>query len=285
MRPRFTERETKELPDQAITLPEPVALQLPVRKLALSGHASTVLLPIGFAIVVLVAWEFVVRWAKIPEAILPPPSAVFDQLAQHHRLILKHALPTTLETLLAFGISIPIGVLLAAVMTWSPMLNKAIYPNVVVFQIIPKIALAPLFIVWLGIGLYSRVTFSIFISFFPILVSTAAGLQSVSRDMLRLCRSVGASDWQVLQHVRFPSALPFLFSGMKVAVTLAIIGIVVGEFIASQEGLGYLILFASSRQQTDLSLACILVLCAVGLTLYGAVVVCERICKHWFGDQ
>src|SRR5207247_137242 len=155
---------------------------------------------------------------KIPEAILPPPSAVFDQLAQHRWLILKHALPTTLETLLAFGISIPLGVLLAAVMTWSPVINKAMYPNVVLFQLIPKIALAPLFIVWLGIGLSSRVTFSVFISFFPILVSTAAGLQSVSRDMLRLCRSVGASDWQVLRDVRFPSALPFLFSGMKVAV-------------------------------------------------------------------
>ena len=163
-------------------------------------------------------------------------------------------------------------------------MNKAIYPNVVLFQLIPKIALAPLFIVWLGIGLSSRVTFSIFISFFPILVATAAGLQSVPRDMLRLCRSVGATDWQVLLNVRFPSALPFLFSGMKVAVTLAIIGIVVGEFIASQQGLGYLILFASSRQQTDLSLACILVLCAAGLMLYGAVVLCERVFKHWFGD-
>jgi NitT/TauT family transport system permease protein len=250
-----------------------------------SGRFSAVLLPIGLAVLVLLAWEFLVRWAKVPEAILPPPSAVFDQLAQHHRLILKHALPTTLETLLAFGISIPLGVLLAAVMTWSPVLNKAIYPNVVLFQLIPKIALAPLFIVWLGIGLSSRVTFSVFISFFPILVATAAGLQSVPRDMLRLCRSVGATDWQVLLNVRFPSALPFLFSGMKVAVTLAIIGIVVGEFIASQEGLGYLILFASSRQQTDLSLACILVLCAVGLMLYGAVVLSERVFKHWFGDQ
>jgi NitT/TauT family transport system permease protein len=255
------------------------------RGFAAASHVSTVLLPVALSIAVLVAWESFVRLARIPEAILPPPSAVFEQLAQHHRLILKHALPTTLETLLAFGISIPLGVLLAAVMTWSPVLNKAIYPNVVFFQIIPKIALAPLFIVWLGIGLYSRVTFSVFISFFPILVATAAGLQSVSRDMLRLCRSVGASDWQVLGHVRFPSALPFLFSGMKVAVTLAIIGIVVGEFIASQQGLGYLILFASSRQQTDLSLACIAVLCAVGLALYGLVVLCERVFSHWFGDQ
>jgi len=103
--------------------------------------------------------------------------------------------------------------------------------------------------------------------------------------MLRLCRSVGASDWQVLVHVRFPTALPFLFSGMKVAVTLSIIGIVVGEFIASQRGLGYLILFASSRLQTDLSLACIAVLCAVGLGLYGLVVLSERVAMRWYGDR
>jgi NitT/TauT family transport system permease protein len=253
-------------------------------QLALSGRWSTLLLPIAFAIAVLFAWETIVRWAGVPEAILPPPSAVFDQIQQHYGLILKHALPTTLETLIAFGISIPLGVILAAVMTWSPIVNKAIYPNVVLFQLIPKIALAPLFIVWLGIGLPSRVTFSIFISFFPILVATAAGLQSLPRDMLRLCRSLGATDWQVLLSVRFPTALPYLFSGMKVAVTLAIIGIVVGEFIASQQGLGYLILFASSRQQTDLSLACIAVLCAVGLLLYGAVVLSERVFNHWFGE-
>lgn len=277
----------REGPGEVMSVPEPAALPGPQKqpRLRISDHVVTVLLPVGLSLFVLVTWEIVVRLARVPEAILPPPSAVIDQLAQHYPLILKHALPTTLETLLAFGISIPLGVLLAAVMTWSPVLNKAMYPNVVFFQLIPKIALAPLFIVWLGIGLPSRVTFSIFISFFPILVATAAGLQSVPRDMLRLCRSVGASDWQVLLSVRFPSALPFLFSGMKVAVTLAIIGIVVGEFIASQEGLGYLILFASSRQQTDLSLAVIAVLCAIGLSLYGLVVVSERLFKHWFGDQ
>jgi NitT/TauT family transport system permease protein len=271
--------------DQTLALDEPAPPEAGRRFGGWSEHVGTILLPVGFSLLVTVTWELAVRWAKVPEAILPPPTAILDQLFQHWRLLLKHALPTTLETLLAFGISIPLGVLLAAVMTWSPTLNKAMYPNVIFFQLIPKIALAPLFIVWLGIGLPSRVTFSLFISFFPILVATAAGLQSLPRDMLRLCRSVGASDWQVLLSVRFPSALPYLFTGMKVAVTLAIIGIVVGEFIASQEGLGFLILFASSRQQTDLSLACIVVLCIVGLALYGLVVFAERLFQRWFGDQ
>jgi NitT/TauT family transport system permease protein len=271
-----------ELPAQTAPMPPP-ALSAP--KLRLPAQLVMVLLPVGFALAALVAWEVLVRATGVPEAILPPPSAVLEQIVQHHAIILRHAVPTTLETLLAFGLSIPLGVLLAAVMTWSPVLNKSMYPNVVLFQLIPKIALAPLFIVWLGIGTSSRITFSVFISFFPILVATATGLQSVPRDMLRLCRSVGASDWQVLLNVRFPASLPFLFSGMKVAVTLAIIGVVVGEFIASQRGLGYLILFASSRQQTDLSLACIAVLCAVGLALYGAVVLAERLFSRWYGER
>lgn len=283
MRTPFTDVAIEAAPPASPLAAEQASPRRGARR-GVSGPLATIGLPVAFSLLVLVAWEVVVRAANVPAAILPPPTAVFEQLSTHYALILKHAVPTTLETLLAFGLSIPLGVVLAAVMTWSPVINKAVYPNVIFFQLIPKIALAPLFIVWLGIGLASRTTFSIFISFFPILVATAAGLQSVPRDMLRLCRSVGATDWQVLTHVRFPTALPFLFSGMKVAVTLSIIGIVVGEFIASQKGLGYLILFASSRLQTDLCLACIAVLCAVGLGLYGLVVFAERLAMRWFGE-
>jgi NitT/TauT family transport system permease protein len=202
---------------------------------------------------------------------------IVQELFEHFPLIMKHTIPTTLETLAAFGLSIPIGIALAALMVYSATAFQALYPNVIFFQLIPKIALAPLFIAWLGIGPSSRITFAIFICFFPILIATVTGLRSVDANMLRLCRSLRMSNWQVLVRVRFPSALTHLFSGMKVAVTLAIIGIVVGEFIASQRGLGYLILFASSRQQTDLALACIAALCAAGLVLYAAVVLAEKV--------
>jgi NitT/TauT family transport system permease protein len=226
-----------------------------------------------------------VRYADVPAAILPPPSDIVAQIMAHHRLLLRHAVPTTLETLLAFAISVPLGIVLAAAMTTSVTVNRAFYPNIIFFQLIPKIALAPMFIVWLGIGLSSRVTFSVFISFFPILIATATGLRAVSRDTVRLCRSVNASEWQILCYVRFPTSLPYIFSGMKIAVTLAIIGIVVGEFIASQAGLGSLILFASSRQQADLGLACITVLCTVGLLFYGAVALGERVIMKLYGDR
>jgi NitT/TauT family transport system permease protein len=245
----------------------------------------TIALPTGAAIATLLLWQAFVNLDRVSPTILPPPTAVVGQISEHFSFLMKHALPTTLETLLAFGISIPLGIVLGGLMTCSTTLNRAFFPNIVFFQLIPKIALAPMFVVWLGIGLPSRVVFSVFISFFPILIATATGLQAVNRDMLRLCHSLDASEWQVLVHVRFPTALPHIFTGMKVAVTLAIIGIVVGEFIAAQAGLGYLILFAASRQQADLGLACITVLCTVGLLLYGAVALGERAMMRFFGER
>ena len=201
---------------------------------------------------------------------------VLGQLVENFPLIMRDTYPTTIETLVAFLISIPLGIVLAALIVYSTLAQQALYPNIVFFQLIPKIALAPLFIVWLGIGPSARITFSVFICFFPILIATAAGLRSVETNMLRLCRSLRMSEWQILIRVRFPTSAPYMFSGMKVSVTLAIIGVVVGEFIASEQGLGYLILFASSREQTDLALACIAVLCVVGLLLYGLVVLAEK---------
>jgi NitT/TauT family transport system permease protein len=249
---------------------------------ALQAGPLAVLLPAGTAVLFLLAWQAITVYAGIPPVILPPPTMVLEQLIGNFPLIMKHTIPTTYETLLAFGFSIPLGIALVGLMVYSSLAYQALYPNIIFFQLIPKIALAPLFIVWLGIGSLSRVTFSIFICFFPILVATTAGLQSVETTMLRLCRSLRMSQWQVLIRVRFPTSPPYIFSGMKVAVTLAIIGIVVGEFIASQQGLGYLILFASSRQQTDLALACIAVLCAVGLALYGCVALCEGAVMRWY---
>jgi NitT/TauT family transport system permease protein len=242
----------------------------------LPAQVPILVLPIATAFLFLAAWQMIAVLGHISPAILPPPTMVLAQLTENFSLIMKHTYPTTVETLLAFGISIPLGIVLAALLVYSTVAQQALYPNIIFFQLIPKIALAPLFIVWLGIGPSSRITFSVFICFFPILIATAAGLRAVETNMLRLCRSLRMSEWQVLVRVRFPTSPPYVFSGMKISVTLAIIGVVVGEFIASQQGLGYLILFASSRQQTDLALACITVLCVVGLLLYGLVVVAEK---------
>jgi NitT/TauT family transport system permease protein len=262
--------------EEQATSPSPSAARTSSLNVPFADHLGVLVLPIGTAALFLLLWQAVAVLGGISPVLLPPPTMVFGQLVGMLPLIVKHTIPTTYETILAFTISVPLGIALAALMVYSTVAYRALYPNVVFFQLIPKIALAPLFIVWLGVGAPSRITFSVFICFFPILVATAAGLQSVDANMLRLCRSLRMSDWQVLIRVRFPSSFPFIFSGMKVAVTLAVIGIVVGEFIASQAGLGYLILLASSRQQTDLALACITVLCVVGLLLYGLVILAQK---------
>ncbi len=262
-------------PDEEADAPGPLTDE--TASWLLPNQVRAVVLPVVTALLFLAAWQAIAVLGEISPTILPPPTMVLDQLTQNFSLIMKHTTPTTIETLAAFAISIPIGIVLAAMMVYSVLVQEALYPNVIFFQLIPKIALAPLFIVWLGIGPSSRITFSVFICFFPILIATAAGLRAVETNMLRLCRSLRMSEWQVLMRIRFPTSPPYIFSGMKVSVTLAIIGVVVGEFIASQRGLGYLILFASSRQQTDLALACIAVLCVVGLALYGLVVIAEKV--------
>ncbi|MCU0946208.1 MAG: ABC transporter permease subunit, partial [Rubritepida sp.] len=140
------------------------------------------------------------------------------------------------------------------------------------------------FIVWLGIGSESRLAFSMFIAFFPVVIATLTGLNATPPDMLRLCRALTAKPWQVFLSVRFPYALPHIFAGLKIAVTFAIIGVVVGEFITAQAGLGYMILFASSQAETALILASIVMLCAVGLVLYGLVAGLEKLVLRRFGQ-
>jgi NitT/TauT family transport system permease protein len=256
--------------------PARVAPATSALRLQLSRQTPVFVLPIVTAFLFLLAWQAISVFGHISPAVLPPPTMVLGQLVENFPLIMRDTYPTTIETLVAFLISIPLGIVLAALIVYSTLAQQALYPNIVFFQLIPKIALAPLFIVWLGIGPSARITFSVFICFFPILIATAAGLRSVETNMLRLCRSLRMSEWQILVRIRFPTSAPYMFSGMKVSVTLAIIGVVVGEFIASEQGLGYLILFASSREQTDLALACIAVLCVVGLLLYGLVVLAEK---------
>ncbi|MEO6749768.1 MAG: ABC transporter permease, partial [Casimicrobiaceae bacterium] len=244
------------------------------------ASARAVLLPVALALVVLVAWELAVRIGNVPEVILPSPSAIARSIVDQHAILLKHAVPTTLESAGGFVIASVLGIGLAILIAYSTLAREALYPNLVFFQLIPKVALAPLFIIWLGIGTPSRLAFSVFIAFFPIVIATTAGLLSVDRNMVRLCRSLTATEWQVFRSVRFPAALPYIFSGMKIAMTLSIIGVIIGEFITAQRGLGYLIIFATARADTVIAMAAIVVLCGAGLLLYGLVAAAE-----WFANR
>jgi NitT/TauT family transport system permease protein len=240
-----------------------------------------IILPLATAAVVLLIWQAIVTALRIPAVILPPPVEIAGELWWHLPVLLSHAVPTTLDSLMAFSLATALGVGLAVVLTYSPLLRDMLYPNLVAFQLVPKVALAPLFVVWLGISSESRVTFATFISFFPVVISAAVGFASTEASALRLCRSLTASQWQQFLMVRFPFALPAIFSGMKIAMTMAIIG----EFISAKAGLGFYILYASSRMETGVIFAAPFVLCVIGVALFGAVALAEQLVRRSYGRR
>jgi NitT/TauT family transport system permease protein len=245
----------------------------------------TVGMPLGFAVLATLAWELLCRAFRISPELLPPPSAVWAVLSENYAILYDHAVPTTIETVASFAAATVLGIALAVAITFSAWVREALYPNLVVFQLIPKIALAPLFIVWLGVGSRSCMTVGLFIAFFPIVVSTATGLVSANPEVLQLCRALTASEWQMFRLARFPYAMPHVFAGMKVGVTMAMIGVIVGEFITAQAGLGYIIMFASSAGETATVLAAVVLLCAIGLVLYGLVALAELAMQYWYGGE
>jgi NitT/TauT family transport system permease protein len=261
-----------------------LARKAPVTPPSLRG-LRPVVLPLATAAAALLVWQIVVTALRVPAVILPTPLEVADNLWHDLPLLLRHAMPTTVDALMAFFMASALGVALAIAITYSPFLRDMLYPNLVLFQLIPKVALAPLFVVWLGIGSGSRVAFATFVSFFPVVISAAVGIANTEASAVRLCRSLTASEWQCFAMVRFPFALPAIFSGMKIAITTAVIGVIIGEFISAQAGLGFYILYASSRMETAVIFAALFVLCVIGVALFGAVALAEVIVRRSYGRR
>lgn len=231
---------------------------------------------------ILVAWHLATAGGWIARVILPPPADVLTTLWVEAPSLLRHAFQTTSEVVAGFVAAVTLGVVLAVMMCMSRTVDEVFYPLLVVLQTIPKIALAPVFMVWFGIGFESRLAFAAFIGFFPIAVTLTTGLRETPSSSLKLCAVLGASRWQTLVRVRFPYALPYLFNGLKVSITMAMIGIVTGELISSRSGLGYLIVSAASRMDTPTMLAAIAVLCGAGLVLFLLVDLLERVARTRF---
>jgi NitT/TauT family transport system permease protein len=238
-------------------------------------------LPAGFTFFVLVLWQLGVRWAKLPPSLLVPPSEICNVIASTFPLLMKHAIPTAIRLLITFAAAAVLGFGLGVLLTSSKRLRQAIYPHVVLFQIMPKVAVAPLFIVWLGVGPVPSTTIAIFLAFFPILVATMSGLTGTDPNAVRLCRALSATPWQIFCYVRLPYGLAHIFDGLKVASILSMAGLIVGEFVAAQSGLGYLVIFASSLSDTGLLFAAIVLLCILGLALYAVVALAERLVMNW----
>jgi NitT/TauT family transport system permease protein len=234
-----------------------------------------IILPIATLTAVLLLWQLAAVRLQIPSVLLPTPSDIGQVMWQALPLLADQAVPTALDTLLAFAAAAVLGIGLAIVITYSPPLRDTLYPNLVFFQLVPKVALAPLFVIWLGYGSPARVAFAAFISFFPVVISAALGFAGTDPAVLRLCRSLTASEWRYFLLVRFPFALPAIFSGFKVAMTMAVVGVIIGEFISSQAGLGHYILRAGSRLETADVFAALVALSVLGVALYGAVALAE----------
>lgn len=231
--------------------------------------------------VALIAWETAVQAFALPEYLLPLPSTVIVELVHETGYLLPHLLITSFETVLGFILAIVVGITLAVLIVSSPTLEAAIYPLLVGSQSIPKVAIAPLLIFWTGIGLLPKVLIAFLIAFFPIVIDTVVGLRSVEPEMLQLARSMGASQIRTFWKVRFPTALPSIFAGLKVGVTLAVVGAIVGEFIQADRGLGYTLLQANAVLNTKLSFAIVLLLSVVGVVLFLVVDWIERLTIPW----
>ena len=211
----------------------------------------------------------------------PSPTDIAEYLVRRDQLFLKHLWPTLIQTIWGFALAVVGGVLLAIVVSLTEFGKRAIMPLLVVAQIVPKIAVAPLFMLWFGLGDLSRVLIAFTVAFFPMVINTASGLSSVNQEVVLLGRAFARSQWEFFLKIQFPHALPYIFDGMKVSITLAIIGVIVAEFVSSQRGLGYLIMFGNGRLDTVMMMTAIVVLSAMGLALYAIISVMARVIVYW----
>ncbi len=237
--------------------------------------------PVGISLGLLVLWEVAVRELGIRSIILPPPSEILAAIYTRRDLLLTHLWPSLYLTILGFTLSVVGGILVAVVITYSSVLRRSFYPIIVVSQVVPKISIAPLFIVWFGTGTMSSLLLAFLITFFPMTINSALGFQSVDEDIYRMARTFMGSPWQIFWKIRMPNAMPYIFGGMKISITLAIIGVIVSEFVASQQGIGYLIKLAGGLLDTPLMMAAITVLSIGGLVLYGVIAIAEQRLIYW----
>jgi NitT/TauT family transport system permease protein len=239
------------------------------------------LMPLAGIVAFLLAWQlFVVLW-KMPPYLLPSPVAIAQTFVAEFPELLRHGWVTTYEMLAGYALAVAIAIPLAIAITSSARFNQFVTPTMLFFQIVPKVAIAPLFLVWFGVGATPKILVAFLISFFPIVIDAAVGLRSMSVEMTDLARSMGATRMQVFTRFRLPTSLPYLFSGLKVAATLAIAGTVVGEFVGADKGLGYLLLVTNSNMQTSLMFATIVALTIIGLVFYYLVELLESLLIPW----
>jgi len=248
--------------------------------LSLANFRSLVVSACALAFIVGL-WQVITVLAHIPPFIVPAPSAIGLEFFSRLPIYGEHLWVTFYETMIGFAAATVLGILSAIAIVYSPRLESAVYPVLVVLQIVPKVAIAPLLLIWFGYGLPSKALVVLLVAFFPVVVSTVGGMRAVDGDLLDLVKVLKGSRWQEFVKIRFPYSLPFIFDGLKVAVTLAVVGAIVAEFVGGNQGLGYLIVIANSEMRTSMSFASLILLSLMGLALFGLVFVVERVVAPW----
>ncbi|HEY8446232.1 MAG TPA: ABC transporter permease [Thermomicrobiales bacterium] len=252
-------------------LPAPSRLALVRQRLA----------PVVLLIAVLAVWEIWVRWDNTPRWFLPPPSVIARTLVNDRALLAENAWVTLREILLGFVVALVAGVSSAIAIHASRLLERALYPILVASQAIPIVALAPLLLIWFGHGLTPKIIVTALVAFFPITVNVVDGLRSADRELLNLLRALGAGRWARFRLVTFPTALPYLFSGARIGIAVAVIGAVFGELVGAEAGLGHLLTLSAANLRTDRVFACVAILAALAVCLFSLVAVLERLVLPW----
>jgi NitT/TauT family transport system permease protein len=231
------------------------------------------------------AWWFIAAQQYVPNYLVPTPRQVWDTLWDNASLLMRSTYVTLYETVIGFVLASLLGLGTAVLIVYSSTMEKTIYPIVLFAQVIPKVAIAPLLVVWFGAGLAPKMILAVLIAFFPVVVSGVTGLRSTDPELLDLSATMGASRWQTFRKIRFPNALPHLMAGEKVAVTLAVVGAVVGEFVGASEGLGYQVQIANGNLDAPLLFAALLLMSLIGIVLFVLIEIAEALLIPWHASR
>ena len=226
-------------------------------------------------------WWAAVELFRIPAYLLPGPGGVFTRLVTDTGVLWAHSKVTLSEILLGFGLTVVTAIPLGLLIALSPLAKQLVYPPIMLMQLVPKIAVAPLFLVWLGFGIESKVLLTVLLTFFPLLLASISGFQILDDRLLYLTKSMGATGWQTFRYLRFPAALPVIFSGIKTSATIAATAAIVAEFVGANKGLGYVLLRGTSTMDIELVFAVLVVLTIIGIAMNYLVEFCEWVMTPW----
>lgn len=237
--------------------------------------------PTLFFVAVTVVWQVALPVLRVPSIIIPSPYEIYEAFIVLRPLLVEHTVVTIIEIILGFAIGSAVGFAMGIGIAYSNVLESVLYPVAVTFKVIPIIAIAPLLTLWFGFDIWSKIAAAAIITFFPLVVGTATGFRSVDPSLMDLLRSLSATEYQSFFKVRLPWSLPYIFAALKIAITLSVIGAVVGEFVGTKKGLGQLILVATAYLETAQVFAVIVLLAVLGIILFASIITLERIVAPW----